>query len=305
MLHCARAVLYAGLLAASPAVFADTATPAAPATASASASKLKAIEAMMSRNEVDEAIEAAEAWTEAEPGSADAWYMLGRTSGNKATRVNMFSAAGLAGDSREAYEKAIEIDPAHVKARFDLIQFYMMAPGFMGGGEDKAAEMAAALEKIDATWGHLGRAFMAARGKDHAAAARHYEAVLATDPAHPQALNPMIALLIGGERLDDARDVAARALAHDPDNAIGHYQMGRYSAVTGKDLDTGLAHMERFLALPEKPAAMSAAAAHWRRGQILEKLGRKDDAIAAFSQAVAMDEDLEEAADDLERLKKA
>ena len=157
MLHCARVVLYAGLLALSPALLADTATP--PATSPA-ASKLKAIEAMMSRSEVDEAIEAAEAWTEAEPNSADAWYMLGRTNGNKATRVNMFSAAGLAGDSREAYEKAVELDPGHVRARYDLIQFYMMAPGFMGGSEEKAAEMAAALEKLDAVWGNLGRAYI-------------------------------------------------------------------------------------------------------------------------------------------------
>lgn len=303
MLHCARAVLYAGLIALSPAVLADTAAPAAPV--SASAGKLKAIEAMMSRSEVDEAIEAAEAWTEAEPGSADAWYMLGRTSGNKATRVNMFSAAGLAGDSREAYEKAIELDPGHVRARYDLIQFYMMAPGFMGGGEDKAQEMAAALEQVDAAWGHMGRAYIAMRGKDNEAAAGHYQAALAVDPVQPQALNALISLLIAGERLDDARAVAAKALAHDPDNAIGHYQMGRYSAVTGKDLDTGLDHMERFLALPEKPANMSTAAAHWRRGQILEKLGRKDEAVAEIAKAVAMDARLEEASADLKRLKKA
>lgn len=302
MLHCARVVLYAGLLALSPALLADTATP--PATSPA-ASKLKAIEAMMSRSEVDEAIEAAEAWTEAEPNSADAWYMLGRTNGNKATRVNMFSAAGLAGDSREAYEKAVELDPGHVRARYDLIQFYMMAPGFMGGSEDKAAEMAAALEKTDAAWGHLGRAYIALRGKDNEAAARHYQAALALDPVQPQALNAMISLLIGGERLDEARAVAAKALEHDPDNAIGHYQLARYSAVTGKDLEAGLTHMERFLALPEKPASMSTAAAHWRRGQILEKLGRKDEAIAALSQAVAMDDELEEAAADLKRLKRA
>lgn len=302
MLRCARVVLYAGLLALSPALLADTATPPAPVPA---ASKLKEIEAMMSRSEVDEAIEAAQAWTEAEPNSADAWYMLGRTNGNKATRVNMFSAAGLAGDSREAYEKAVELDPGHVRARYDLIQFYMMAPGFMGGSEDKAAEMAAALEQLDAVWGHIGRAYIALRGKDNEAAARHYEAVLALDPVHPQALNTLISLLIGAERLDDARAVAARALEHDPDNAIGHYQLARYSAVTGKDLETGLSHMERFLALPEKPASMSAAAAHWRRGQILEQLGRKDEAIAAFSQAVAMDDDLEEAAADLKRLKRA
>jgi tetratricopeptide (TPR) repeat protein len=57
--------------------------------------------------------------------------------------------------------------------------------------------------------------------------------------------------------------------------------------------------------LSEIPTNLSMAAAHWRRGQILEKLGRKDEAVASITKAVSMDQRLEDAKKDLERLKKA
>jgi hypothetical protein len=46
------------------------------------------------------------------------------------------------------------------------------------------------------------------------------------------------------------------------------------------------------------------AAAHWRLGQVLEKEGKKTDAIVEMEEAVRLQPDLKEAKEDLKRLKK-
>jgi cytochrome c-type biogenesis protein CcmH/NrfG len=65
--------------------------------------------------------------------------------------------------------------------------------------------------------------------------------------------------------------------------------------VTGHELETGEQALRRILALDPLPESLSRAAAHWRLGQVLDKLGRRDDAVAALREAVRLDPRLEDA----------
>jgi tetratricopeptide (TPR) repeat protein len=73
-----------------------------------------------------------------EPGLAPAWFWLGRASDQLAGRGNLMKRMNLAGRSREAFAKALELDPENFEYAYALIQFYLRAPAMVGGSVGKA-----------------------------------------------------------------------------------------------------------------------------------------------------------------------
>ena len=69
-------------------------------------------------------------------------HWMGRAIGRRAERANPFRQAFLAVKTREAFELAVELDPGNTEAVLDLFTYYVMAPGFMGGGLEKAEQLA-------------------------------------------------------------------------------------------------------------------------------------------------------------------
>ena len=63
---------------------------------------------------------------------------LGRAYGRRAETSNPFTAPGYASKARQMFEKSVALDPSNKEATGDLLDFYLEAPGFMGGGYEKA-----------------------------------------------------------------------------------------------------------------------------------------------------------------------
>ncbi len=116
------------------------------------------------------------------PRSADAHYWLGSAYGSMARNASFFSQASLATKTREEFEKAVEIDPNHLEAREGLVQYYTMAPAFMGGGHDKAFAQAAEIRKRDAMKGHSVTAFIFEKQGKKAEAKASFAASLKLNP---------------------------------------------------------------------------------------------------------------------------
>lgn len=72
-----------------------------------------------------------------EPGNSHYHLWLGRIYGEKADRANFLSAASLAGKVRNEFEAAVRLDPKNMEARSDLADFYLEAPGIVGGGKTR------------------------------------------------------------------------------------------------------------------------------------------------------------------------
>ncbi|UCE90077.1 MAG: tetratricopeptide repeat protein [Pseudomonadota bacterium] len=97
--------------------------------------------------------------------NADYHFRLGEAWGELAQRAGVFRKASYARKTREAMERAVALDPAHVDAGVALTTFYLRAPGFMGGGLDKAEAAVRTLLAANALRGEVQQArIVEARG---------------------------------------------------------------------------------------------------------------------------------------------
>ena len=76
-----------------------------------------------------------------EPGFAPAWFWLGRASGQLAGSGSLMKRINLAAQSREAFAKALELDPDNFEYAYALVQFYLRAPAMVGGSKGKAEDV--------------------------------------------------------------------------------------------------------------------------------------------------------------------
>jgi tetratricopeptide (TPR) repeat protein len=252
---------------------------------------------------LDLAIEKGESLVEAPGADANAWLWLGNAYAQQAIVASWLRKASWASKCREAYERAVQLDGNNLDARFSLFNFYINAPSIMGGGLDEAQSQAAAIARIDAASGHLANGGIALGfDKDEKKAETEYRQALGIAPDNTRARLTLSSLLLNGKRWGEARTLWLGALERNAEDAMAVYMIGRIAAVSGEDLDNGLIFLDRYLAFKVKPEEIGEAPAHWRRGLILERLGRKDEAIAEIRKAVTMDVSLRDAQKDLERL---
>jgi tetratricopeptide (TPR) repeat protein len=84
--------------------------------------------------------------------NSDYHRWLGRTYGQQAQHAGG-EAFFLARKVKTHLEKAVELNPDNVEARFDLMDYYLQAPAFLGGDAAKAKAQAAEIAKRNATAG--------------------------------------------------------------------------------------------------------------------------------------------------------
>jgi len=80
-----------------------------------------------------------------EPESDVYAYWLGKACGRVAERAGALTALRWAGRTRDALERAVELNPDNPDAVQALAQFYEEAPRFIGGDAKKARELRAHL----------------------------------------------------------------------------------------------------------------------------------------------------------------
>ena len=95
------------------------------------------------------------------PKEANYYYKFGGSLGMKAKDSNKFKALGMIGEIKASFEKAIELNPNHIEARWALIELYLQLPGIVGGSERKAQKYANELLKISPVDGYLAKGHIA------------------------------------------------------------------------------------------------------------------------------------------------
>lgn len=128
---------------------------------------------------------------QATPSNSEYFDWLGRAYGRRAETSNPLMAPAWASRARQAFEKSVQLDPNNRDALADLFDYYLEAPGFLGGGYDKAFAVAEKVSSIDPAEAYYDRFKLDQKRKEFGSAEQHLRQAVA---AAPHSVGHIIAL---------------------------------------------------------------------------------------------------------------
>ena len=143
---------------------------------------------------------------------------LGRAYGKRAETANPLSAAMLAPKARTAFEKAVTLDSKNKDALDDLFDYYLEAPGFLGGGFDKAGAVAEKISAIDPGEGYYDQFKLARKRKEFNSAEQHLRQAVASAPRSVHHVLALAKFLATQGRIQESDALFAKAEQIAPDN---------------------------------------------------------------------------------------
>ncbi len=289
------------------------------------------------KDEFGKAVDWFEKAADYQPGTSKYHMWLGHSYGRSAQNAGKLKQAFYARDSRKNYEKSVELDPTNVEARESVMEFYLQAPGFMGGGRDKAENQAQAIMELDKEAGYIawGRIFtyydeVDAAKFNYTEAIEKYPTLMApyyqlynfhfnegefdkaADVAKKQLVyndtTAGIYLRLGNalqrnDQFDEAYSVYQTTLEMDSSLFGAWYQIGRLAAVSGQYLDEGEEYLNMFITKKDEYNANTLAWTYFRLGTIEEHRSNSEVAIEKYELALKADKDHENSKEALKRLK--
>lgn len=168
--------------------------------------------------EFRKAEEAFEAAIRADPKRSTAFHWLGKALGRRAETSSFISAPRLATQCRQNFEKAVALDPRNLLAWNDLLEYSLEAPGFLGGGLDKAQAIAAKIAPLDPTEHHFALARIAEKRNDFRSAERHFRQAAEVAKAEPGRYVDVAKFLVRRGRIPESEIEFDRAAKLNPDS---------------------------------------------------------------------------------------
>ena len=250
----------------------------------------------------DRAAEYFETATRLEPKSSTYFLWLGRAYGRAAQEANVLRQPGLAKKTKSAWERAIELDPDNLDARADLIQYYVQAPGFLGGSTAKAHDQAEEIRKRNALRGYLEIGGLYEREKKLADAEKAYLAAAKEKSDRHVGAYRLGVFYQNTGAFEKAFELFESMIAANPTEFGALFQIGTTGAMSGQRLDRSAEALEAYLQTTPGRNDPSLAAAHWRLGMVHEKRQNRQQAKAEYETALRLDPTFKPATESLRKL---
>jgi Tfp pilus assembly protein PilF len=250
----------------------------------------------------DRAIPACEKAVSLDPQNSNFHVWLGRSYGEKAESASPLSAFSLARKLRKQFETAVQLDPRNAEARIDLAEFYIEAPGIIGGGDDKARAQADALLSIAPASAHYVLGRLAEKNKDVAGAQKEYRAAIDAEPGNAHNWLNLALFFKHQRRYDEMEQALQRAVTAPAAQNEVMVECATLLLRTGRSPAAAAQLVRRYLgsnALTEKSPLFQA---HYVLGTALEKQGDSSGAAREYRAALALASNFSDAREALGRL---
>jgi len=234
----------------------------------------------------DAAAKACQQAVSLQPSNSDFHLWLGRVYGEKASHSNFISATGLAKKTHNEFETAVRLDPNNLEARADLAEYYVEAPGIVGGGKDKAEQQAREMARLDPAQGELVEAWIAEKNKDRTGAEDHFRAAVKLSHGKPGAWLNLAQFYRRTGQIDKMQDAVQHAVNAEGSNRV-LMQAADILNRGKRDVTQAVELLQQYLS---KPAVEDAPAfkAHYLLGTIYEEQGNNAAAAQEYRSALAL-----------------
>ena len=253
----------------------------------------------------DAAVKSAERAVAIDPRSSTYHEWLGRAYGEKADHAGPFPAIGLARRAGREFEAAVQLDEKNFSGRQALIEFDCSAPGFVGGGEEKALPHIQRLSELDAAEGHYAKGNCRRQKKDFAVADAEFTKSLESDPKSAELIFDIGDYAVKRSQPDMLLAVASAGERVAPNDPRGYFYRG-VALVLKKENPAEAERLLREYAqkAPTRNGYPRPAAAHAWLGRLLENQNKPDDAAKEYETALKLEPKNKMAQEALKRLKK-
>lgn len=236
------------------------------------------------------------------PDNSQYHLWLGRIYGEKADKSSFMTAAGLARRVVREFEAAVHLNPKSVDAHSDLAEFYLEAPGIVGGGRDKAEQQASVLQGLDPARAHWVNARIAEKKKDFATAESEYRSAI--EASHGSASSWLNLGLFYRHR--ENPDKMEQALLHvrsaPVDRSYALVDAAEILIHAQLNLPEAVQLLKAYLKSRDQVEQAPVFKAHYLLGSAQEKLGDKQNAAAEYRAALDLAREYQPAKQALQRV---
>jgi tetratricopeptide (TPR) repeat protein len=189
----------------------------------------------------------------ADPQNSEAYHWFGKAWGRRAETSNPLMAPGYASKARTNFEKAVELNPRNAEAVNDLFEYYLEAPGFLGGGLNKAEALTAKIRVNDAAEYHYAMARIAERRKDWGTAENHLRSAVNLAPRQVGRVIDLGRFLSKQGRTKESEEIFASAEKIAPNEPRLLFERASNLIRARQNLDTAKSLLQRYVKLPLSP----------------------------------------------------
>lgn len=241
----------------------------------------------LAQNDIDEGVKQFERCVDVDDANADCHAWLGNAVGSAAQTANKLRLPFLAKRTKKEFDRAVELDPANLEGRWGQLQYFMQAPGFLGGSMDKARATAAEIERRFPLRGAYAHGMLADHAHDVPAAETAYQRAITVAPDSMLGYTGLVNLYLREKRWSDAFGVIDRVSARLPQNKDVLLATAAVALVSGEQLARGEEAAKKWIADPPKDAGVAVqSAAHFRLGRIYQATARRELARQEYAKAV-------------------
>jgi Flp pilus assembly protein TadD len=181
------------------------------------------------------------------PNNSDYELWLGRAWGRRAETGGWLTAPFNASKARQCFERAVALDPHNREAKNDLFSFDLNAPGFLGGGVEKAEAIARSIATERPPESEFEQAQIADRRGDHRGAEAHLRRAMELAPTEAGRVVDLARYVAKLGRLDESDRLFEQARKLAPRKPTVAFAEARVDIENHRNLEQARGLLEGYL----------------------------------------------------------